>query len=136
MNQKCPKCDGKLIEKLHGDDLTKVDRCDQCRGLWFDHGELAVLKKFEDRTAEFWQRIEQAIVTQHPCPRCPSIKLVEMPYLDEPLLRQYDVHIDFCIKCHGLWLDDGEITKIVKIETAAVFKDDFWKVVMKLEESS
>ncbi|MBI1723502.1 MAG: zf-TFIIB domain-containing protein [Gemmatimonadetes bacterium] len=33
----CPKCGGQLVEeRYHG---VQVDRCSECRGVWFDAGE-------------------------------------------------------------------------------------------------
>jgi len=54
--------------------------------------------------------------------------------LDHPLLKQYDVHIDFCIKCHGMWLDNGELPKVAKLSNAELFKDEFWTMLKILEK--
>jgi hypothetical protein len=32
------------------------------------------------------------------------------------LMQRYDIEIDFCPSCKGVWLDRGEIDKIVKIQ--------------------
>jgi len=38
---KCPKCSGEMVEvELAG---IKVDQCGDCRGIYFDHGELEIL---------------------------------------------------------------------------------------------
>lgn len=38
---KCPRCEIPLLsERLHG---VEVDRCERCRGVWLDKGELASL---------------------------------------------------------------------------------------------
>ena len=41
----CPKCDGRLMEIDY--DLVKVDRCEKCKGVWLDAGELEQLTKHE-----------------------------------------------------------------------------------------
>lgn len=46
----CPKCDGTLIEVVHED--VRIDRCDQCGGVWLDAGELAQLTQHEK--SESW----------------------------------------------------------------------------------
>ena len=129
MHIDCPKCQGQMVEKLMGDQQVKVDRCKQCKSIWFDDGELAMLHGYESSAAEFWQRIEQGLVLDYRCPKCPELKLVELPFLDEPLLKEHDVHVDFCIKCHGVWLDAGEIPKVLKLAKANIFKDDFYEML-------
>jgi len=38
---KCPKCSGEMVEvELAG---IKVDKCAECQGIYFDHGELDIL---------------------------------------------------------------------------------------------
>ena len=32
-------------------------------------------------------------------------------------MQRYDIEIDFCSSCKGVWLDRGEIDKIVKIQS-------------------
>lgn len=45
-HMKCPKCGADLSETaMHG---VKVDVCPECRGIWFDAGELDQMKP-EDR---------------------------------------------------------------------------------------
>ncbi|HEX4934442.1 MAG TPA: zf-TFIIB domain-containing protein [Gemmatimonadaceae bacterium] len=39
---KCPKCGGDLAEtEFHH---IKIDRCRECKGIWFDHGEVEMLE--------------------------------------------------------------------------------------------
>jgi hypothetical protein len=40
---RCPKCGGKLSEIAQGE--VKVDRCDDCHGVWLDPGELELIAK-------------------------------------------------------------------------------------------
>lgn len=41
------------------------------------------------------------------CPRC---------HIHMEKLKKGDVIIDVCKKCNGMWLDDGEIDKLNKME--------------------
>jgi hypothetical protein len=42
---RCPKCGGQLVEeRYHG---VQVDRCPECRGVWFDAGEAESLLEKE-----------------------------------------------------------------------------------------
>ena len=46
---KCPKCGADLfVEEYHG---VEIDRCPDCRGIWFDAGEAELL--IEKETAGF-----------------------------------------------------------------------------------
>ncbi len=39
----CPKCHSAMEEVTYGRNMT-VDRCTNCKGIWFDVGEAEVLK--------------------------------------------------------------------------------------------
>jgi uncharacterized protein len=41
------------------------------------------------------------------CPRCDIIM---------KKIKKADVIIDVCQKCHGMWLDDDEIDKLLKVD--------------------
>ena len=42
---KCPKCGADLREELHGH--AKVDVCPECKGMWLDAGEMALIRQVE-----------------------------------------------------------------------------------------
>ncbi len=42
---RCPKCGGQLAEKLFHN--VKVDVCQDCKGTWFDAGEIEMLTQVE-----------------------------------------------------------------------------------------
>jgi len=44
---KCPGCGGTMREVTHHD--VKVDRCDDCKGVWLDAGELERLEHAHER---------------------------------------------------------------------------------------
>lgn len=44
------------------------------------------------------------------CPTCPDTLLV--------MTERKDVEIDYCPKCRGVWLDRGEIDKIIERSVA------------------
>ena len=39
----CPKCHGEMEEVTYGRNMT-IDRCTNCKGIWFDVGEAEALK--------------------------------------------------------------------------------------------
>jgi uncharacterized protein len=40
------------------------------------------------------------------------------------LMQKYDVDIDYCPSCKGVWLDRGEIDKIAKIQS--IYEDQHY----------
>ena len=47
------------------------------------------------------------------CPVCGSIMTT---------VKRYDVEIDICDNCHGVWLDRGELNKIIN-EVSDIYKN-------------
>ena len=39
---RCPKCGATLKEEMHGH--VKVDTCPECKGMWLDAGEMALMQ--------------------------------------------------------------------------------------------
>lgn len=109
MNLTCVKCTSVLDKARVGD--VEVDLCPSCGGLWLDHGEIERIGR--GKTDEMNQlrtalvgRAEQdpASDTQSSCPACPG-------QLKEVVLGP--VHVDYCTKCHGVFLDKGELDQAV-----------------------
>jgi Zn-finger nucleic acid-binding protein len=109
MNLTCVKCTSVLDKARVGD--VEVDLCPSCGGLWLDHGEIERLGrgKTEDlnrlRTALMGaSQPEPASETTMSCPACPGT-------LNEVVLGP--VRIEYCGKCHGIFLDRGELDQAV-----------------------
>ena len=107
----CPKC------KIYmGHDWLyhhQVERCMKCNGIFLDEGELGHLV----RLMEIYKEInlkEKEIPTLDKQERyhyiCPADK-TEMSREDYGGLP-----VDICTKCHGVWLDDGELISLKKTE--------------------
>ena len=47
---KCPKCGGQLDELVHHH--VKVDRCQDCKGVWLDAGELEQVEQLRAGSGE------------------------------------------------------------------------------------
>ena len=71
----CPKCGHGMEEITYGGDLA-VDRCTNCQGLWFDHGEEKLLKSKwmgdaldtgDAAEGKKWDAVDDIA-----CPRCGS----------------------------------------------------------------
>lgn len=111
---RCPKC-SKISLRTAQDEGTglAIDSCPECQGLWFDAGELrqffsskALQQRFflEDHV-EPLQTVGYTISTRaRACPRCRVAMRENMVG---------DINVDRCEKCNGIWLDHGELKRIV-----------------------
>ncbi len=111
---KCPRDETELRSRKYEADID-VDACPSCGGIWLDKDELEVIQesKEHDYTAELGrmpelgiqayalarQKLQQTIS----CPNCAA----EMEGCEYARCSQ--VMIDVCPKCHGIWLDKGEL---------------------------
>jgi Zn-finger nucleic acid-binding protein len=104
MNLTCVKCTSVLDRSKIGD--VEVDLCPACGGLWLDHGEIERLGKLPSGPVD---TLKKALTGGAPaglsdtatsCPACPgALKEVKLG----------PVHIDYCGKCKGVFLDKGEL---------------------------
>jgi Zn-finger nucleic acid-binding protein len=102
---KCPKCNIKMQQILISkqDYTVTVDRCNRCDGYWFDRSELEKVLDEESKawTLQFEKSFEDD--ADFRCPRCEG--LVETRNL-------YDIKVDLCLNCGGIWLDRGELEAV------------------------
>jgi Zn-finger nucleic acid-binding protein len=102
----CVKCSS-ILDRATFQGL-EVDLCPRCGGLWLDRGEITRAAKLPEpelsrlRTLLTGASGPPPLPTENkaPCPACPGS-------LSEVLLGT--VHVDYCGKCHGLFLDRGEL---------------------------
>lgn len=112
----CPKCDSNM-EAVTFNTVT-VDRCTQCRGMWFDGVEHKELKKMagsqsiDTGAAELGK--EYDTLKDVPCPKCKETML-RVPDKFQP-----HIHFEACPKGHGAFFDAGEF-KDFKEETFSDF---------------
>jgi uncharacterized protein len=110
MNLTCVKCTSVLDKARVGD--VEVDLCPSCGGLWLDHGEIERLGRGQ---TEEMDRL-RAVLTGRADPAPPSETRTHCPactsQLQEIVLGP--VHVDYCGKCHGVYLDRGELDQAVQ----------------------
>jgi Zn-finger nucleic acid-binding protein len=107
----CVKCNS-ILDKATFQGL-EVDLCPKCGGLWLDRGEITRTAKLADAELARLRALlagssgPPPIPTENkaPCPSCPGS-------LSEVLLGK--VHVDYCNKCHGLFLDKGELEDAIE----------------------
>lgn len=102
----CPKCHAIMEEVTYGREMT-VDRCTNCKGIWFDTGEVDKLKT--KWMSEFIDTGDPMIGKQHDkiedvnCPRCDKL----MDAVSDP--KQPHIWYESCAE-HGVYFDAGEFT--------------------------
>jgi len=105
----CPKCNEPMRSlKAHE---AQVDRCEQCYGIWLDHGER--LKLLADKSlvtgvdigsADMGKELDE--ITEINCPRC----AVLMQHVHDP--AQKHIGFELCPECQGSFFDAGELTDL------------------------
>lgn len=120
---KCPACKGELRKKNAGN--MELDVClGGCGGIWFDQNELGQVSAMAATSLHsIWALKMNPVVLSEPrlCPRCAGQVLDRKWYSDEKT-----VEIDVCPTCGGIWLDDGEFSKIYKAVQGAKISPPGW----------
>lgn len=108
---KCPGCDSTLIER--GIEDVKVEECQQCKGIWFEDGELREVKDIAEPDTnwldfEIWKHEDRfrSEPRNLACPKC-SQNMVAVDY------DKTGVAINYCPECRGTWLEKGEFKQII-----------------------
>jgi Zn-finger nucleic acid-binding protein len=105
----CPKCKNVKLEeeKISG---ILIHKCKTCCGIWLNKGELNALVHPTEGDLEYCSRehIAEDRISEYLCPSCKNIKMKKVNFI-----TYSDIMIDYCEKCHGLWLDRGELDAII-----------------------
>ena len=100
----CPKCES-IFEHITFNHI-EVDRCSQCRGLWFDMLEKSDLAKM--RGAESIDIGDSQVGKQFNQLRdinCPNCKHSMIPMVAKD---QFHINYEYCPNCFGTFFDAGE----------------------------
>ena len=108
----CPVCKyDMIVVEYHS---IELDYCNNCRGVWFDSGELELLLKSQGlkEPKEFFDSIFNSQEAASPekkrnCPVC-GHKMKKTGIGGQP-----EILIDACRDKHGLWFDGGEVTQLI-----------------------
>ncbi|HEU65246.1 MAG TPA: hypothetical protein ENN57_01105 [Chloroflexi bacterium] len=109
----CPVCkDDMIVVEYHN---IELDYCNNCKGVWFDSGELELLLESHGlkETKVFLDGIldsQEAVSSEKKrnCPIC-GHKMKKTAIGEQPAIL-----IDICHDEHGLWFDGGEVTQLVR----------------------
>jgi Zn-finger nucleic acid-binding protein len=106
----CVKCNS-ILDRATFQGL-EVDLCPKCGGLWLDRGEITRAARLPEKELARLRGLltgrsgPPPIPTESvaPCPACPG-------KLSEVMLGT--VHVDYCDRCQGIFLDKGELESAV-----------------------
>jgi Zn-finger nucleic acid-binding protein len=109
----CPVCKyAMVVVEYHN---IELDYCDNCKGVWFDSGELELLLKSQglEEPKAFFDGIFNSQEAASPekkrnCPVC-GRKMKKTGIGEQP-----EILIDACRDRHGLWFDGGEVAQLIR----------------------
>ena len=102
----CVKCTS-VLDRATFEGL-EVDLCPRCGGLWLDRGEITRAARLPDGEIT---RLRGLLTETDGPPPLPTSHLVPCPACDGKLSEVMlgAVHVDYCGRCHGIFLDRGEL---------------------------
>ena len=121
-DRKCPRCTAGLEAVLLavGAESVEIDRCPECNGLFFDPGELdQVLDGIETRAEVVDHRALLTLIEEEtPTDDFERVTYASCPECGQLMHRRNfgqrsGVIIDSC-RDHGLWLDGGELRRLIR----------------------
>ena len=120
---KCPKCLNEM-QKITYEDI-EVDRCTNCKGLWFDILEKDDLLKVKGSevidTGDADAGKEYNRIDHYDCPNC-NVEMIRM--VDN---KQPHIWFESCPQCYGMFLDAGEFRDLKEHTIVDWFRDLFTK---------
>ena len=109
----CPVCGKDMVVVEHN--KIELDYCTNCRGVWFDSGELELLLESTglESPNQFLGNILNSKASKssgkkRKCPICAQ-KMKKITIGEKP-----EVLIDACPQGDGLWFDGGEVGQVIK----------------------
>lgn len=107
---RCPRCRALPLthHHLHGQEL---DLCPNCRGIWFEDGELTeAIRHKHQLDDDYCVRQgfgEPLMAHDYRCPQC------RRSMQQFHLLKDYRVTLDACRSCKGVWVDGDEVSQVL-----------------------
>lgn len=115
---KCPKCGAAMGQVAY--EGVVADRCSDCKGLWFDAGELDTFRDKrlaeEIDTGDPKRGAELNRIDRYPCPRC-SGGMIRMVDAHQP-----HIWYEQCGACQGTFFDAGEFADLSRTTIADYIK--------------
>ena len=116
----CPRCKENMPTiDIGREESLLIERCEECLGLFFDPGELEHIAEKDVRagTVADRDRLQQIVEEETPTDDIKGIRYVPCPDCRKLMNRtcygaRSGVIVDTC-KEHGVWLDGGELRRIL-----------------------
>ena len=116
---RCPKCRADMEQVVY--EGTEIDRCTICGGIWFDAGEIEVMRDKQAAatidTGDAKIGKESNAIDHYQCPRCSG----SMVRVVDP--KQTHIWYETCSSCSGSYLDAGELRDLSSVSIADFFRD-------------
>ena len=115
---RCPKCRADMVQIDY--EGTEIDRCTICHGIWFDAGEIEILKDKQAAaaldTGDAMVGRQSNAMDSYQCPRCSGamVKAVDP--------EQTHIWYETCGSCNGSYLDAGELRDLSSLTISDIFK--------------
>jgi Zn-finger nucleic acid-binding protein len=115
---RCPKCRADMEQIDY--EGTEIDRCVHCNGMWFDVGEIEVMRDKQAAATidvgdtKVGKRSDR--IDSYDCPRCSGAMT---KVVDE---RQPHIGFETCNECQGSFLDAGELVDLANVTLSDFFK--------------
>jgi Zn-finger nucleic acid-binding protein len=110
---KCPNC-GNMLDLYKAFSIL-FEGCDSCKGVWLIKDELRELKNKVEGPSLRWlndeiENIDQTslIEGRRDCVKCKTVKMISV------IFGKSAIVVDWCPKCHGIWLDRGAFEAIME----------------------
>ena len=115
---RCPKCHEDMEQVDYQG--TEIDRCTSCRGIWFDAGEMGILRNKEAAAAVDTGLVREgrkySVIDQYNCPRCGG-------NMDKHVdTQQTHIWFERCTSCEGSFFDAGEFRDLSQLTVSDYFK--------------
>lgn len=111
----CPRCQIPLLAEEHGDIV--LERCDRCGGRWMTPDDLkAVLDLIRLPVEGSPSRMGIDLTDVQEDALCPSCRVPMEPF---NYAGDSGIILDKCRSCGGLWLDKGDLERVVAVVSAS-----------------
>lgn len=113
----CPKCHSRMDKVPTPQGV--VDRCSNCKGIWFAILEHEHLQPYVDEidtgsaeTGAHYNKIDRI-----GCPVCPNSQLIRMVDVEQP-----HIWFESCAICYGRFFDAGEFRDLSEVTLGDYFR--------------
>jgi uncharacterized protein len=117
----CPRCDKEMTPVQP--EGVEAQQCPQCEGHWLEGEDLRRLESTVNVRFLEWRKLptEEVQTREVACPRCRPSGAMKKVRSE----RDRHVLLDVCERCHGVWLDGGELRAIQEMGFVTALADVF-----------